>query len=479
MKVLKPRGPQLARRPMVDAPGLHRALTRRGFPVLSPPSLYSAVRSLYFLASVIAVVAIVRVIVDFSVATLGFLAGIAGVFIAVAAGLQQIEQARKQAEDDSLRRFDARFDAVAGNIASPDAGKRAGSGAALMSFLREENSAFHEQTYYFLLAHLKSAAPGAPHDHAALRAFEQAARLVLPVLANGADPGAHVHGERSLAVDLSGAQLSRVSLDGLELAEANLTQTSLARSDLSGTCLWRASGSYANLASASLRRANLEEAQFSPLIAPDADFTGANLTAARFGVAPNPDFTGANPTAARFGGRHSQSRSQTATGRSVLRHAQFVRARLQGACLNRADLQDARFDGANLKGASFCGALLSHATKQSILRSVSESWRKARWDNDVWHELNELAATARQHSPARRISPARKRTAVPAPNYRRHPFPGHPEYTRRLRISPARSEPHSSKKAWPSGGCQAGGHATAQPLVTMTYGHPFIPLTGK
>lgn len=418
MKMFRPRGPWLARHAMVRSPALHGTLKPRRFTVPRP----SAVASLYFLALVVAVVGVVRVIMDFSVATLGSLAGITGIFIAAAAGLRQIEQAREQAENDSLRRFDDRFDAVTGNIASPDPGKRAGSGAALMSFLREENSAFHEQTYYFLLAHLKSVAPGSPHDHAALRAFEQAARLVLPVLATGADAGAHVHGGRGLAVDLSGAQLSGVNLDGLELSEASLNETSLARSNLSGACLWRASGRHARLASASLRCANLEEAQFFSLFAPDADFTGANLVATR------------------FGGRHNQFRSQAATGRSVLRHAQFVRARLQGACLNGADLRDARFDGANLKGASFHGALLNTAAKRSILRSVSESWRKARWDADVRHELNRLAV------PGRRISPARNRNAVPAPNYRRHPFPEHPEHTRRLRISPEHDHHHRRRR---------------------------------
>lgn len=422
MKVFKPQGPQPAssrrrprskswrrRRSKVQSTGLHRTVqTRKAFRLPSP------VAALYTLALVIAVVGIVRVIVDFSAAALGYLAGLTGIFIAIAAGLQQTGQARKQAKDDSLRLFDTRFEAITNGIASPDSGKRAGSGAALMSFLRNENSAFHEQTYYFLLAHLKSEAPRSSYDHAALRAFEQAARLVLPVLADGdADPGAHVHGERRLAVDLSGAQLPGASLDGLELSEASLTETSLARSDLSGACLWRASGYHTDLASASLRCANLEEAQFFWLFAPNADFTGANLTAAR------------------FGGRHNKFESQAATDyRSVLRHAQFVRARLQGACLNGADLRDARFDGANLKGASFRGALLNPAAKQSILRSVSESWRKARWDPNVQHELNRLAATMH------RISPARKPIAVPAPNYRRHPFPRHPNHARRLRISP-------------------------------------------
>ena len=432
MKVFKSRRPQPAssrQRPMTQLPVLHRMAASSAAPAparILPARRYpSPAAALYTVALVIAVFGIIRVIVDFSVAALGYLAGLTGIFMAIAAGLQQMDQrreerrqARLQEAHESLRLFDTRFEAVTSGIASANPGTRAASGAALMSFLRAENSAFHEQTYYFLLAHLKSDAPGSSYDHAALRAFERAARLVLPVLADGdADSGGHVHGERRLAVDLSGAQLPGASLAGLELSAASLTETSLTRGDLSGACLWRASGDHTDLASASLRCANLEEAQFFSLFAPDADFTGANLTAAR------------------FGGRHNKFNSHATAGHgSVLRHAQFVRARLQGACLNGADLRDARFDGANLKGTSFRGAKLNPAAKRSILRSVSESWRKAHWDPDVQSELNRLAATMP------RVSPARKPVAVPAPNYRRHPFPGHADHVRRLRISPAPSE---------------------------------------
>lgn len=428
MKVFRPQRPQPASsqaNPTVHSSGLHR--TARSSPAVpgairNPLVLRfpSPVAALYTLALVIAVFGIVRVIVDFSVATLGYLAGLTGIFMAIAAGLQQMQQhsderrqARLEASHDSLRLFDARFASVTDGIASHNSGKRAGSGAALMSFLREENAEFHEQTYYFLLAHLKSDALRMPYDHAGLRAFELAAELVLPVLADGG-PGTHAHGERRLAVDLSGARLPGVSLAGLELSEASLTHTSLVRGDLSGACLWRACGEHTDLTSASLRCANIEEAQLLSLVAPDADFTGANLTAAR------------------FAGRRNKFNSQASSDhRSILRHAQFVRARLQGACLNGADLRDARFDGANLKGASFHGAKLNPAAKQSILRSVSGSWAKAHWDPEVERELNELAAGTR------RISPARKPAAIPAPNYRRHPYPGHPDHIRRLRISPA------------------------------------------
>jgi hypothetical protein len=137
----------------------------------------------------VAIYGVVRVILDFSDNSLGYLAGLVGIFTVVGAGIQQINQQRnerskdrRQAEQDSLRRFDERFSVVTQGIASSDAGGKAGSGAVLMSFLQEGNSAFYQQTYYYLLAHLK-ATKYSGFDHTVLRAFECAAHLVVPGLA--------------------------------------------------------------------------------------------------------------------------------------------------------------------------------------------------------------------------------------------------------------------------------------------------------
>lgn len=427
--------------------------------------------TLYALALLVAIYGIARVILDFSDNSLGYLAGLVGVFTIVGAGIQQITQQRnerskdrRQAEQDSLRRFDERFSVVTQGLASGDARQKAGSGAALMSFLQEGNSAFYQQTYYYLLAHLK-ATKYSGFDRTVLRAFECAAHLVLPSLAEAtnvlgplprtsagsarkkasrvnkgvanarkenvtankkaARPPNPPRGprERRLAVDFSGARLDGIDLAFLELSEADLSRTKLTHADLSSTCLWRAHGDGTNLSNTSLRHANLEEVVFRQLISSEADFTGANLVAARF-AARNATFS-----------RGDMS------GRSILRHAQFVRARLQGACLNGADLRDARFDGANIKGASFHGALLNRAAKLTILRTVSESWRKAEWDWDVEQDLKRLAATPRR---SRMISPRRRAAHLPATYYRNHPYPGHQDPAPRIR---SRSSPRRTTRS--------------------------------
>lgn len=387
---------------------------------------------LYFLATLIAIYGTVLVFLHPSGVSLGYLAGLVGIFTVVAAGVQQIDRqleerhaARLQAEQDSLRRFDQRFSAVTHDAASTNVDERAGAGAALMSFLREGNAAFYQQTYFYLLAHLKSTSLPTGSDQTFLRAFEGAAHLVLPGLAeldyaSGSNHGEHwqTAKERRLAVDFSGATLSGADLTYLELSEADLSNAALDRAALSGSCLWRAYCPDANLSSATLRYANLEEAVLFRVIAPGADFSCANLVAARF-------------AARRAARRHYFSDPTDMRGRAILRNAQFVRARLQGACMNGADLRDARFDGANLKGASFYGALLNTATRLTIVRTVSGSWEKAYWDPSVKRELKRLAET-NQRSRVQ-ISSHRKESHVPAMHYRSHPWPDHENPPRKIR----------------------------------------------
>jgi len=380
---------------------------------------------LYVLAGLVAVYGIVRMSLQWTSPDLGYLAGLAGIFTVIAAGIQQLDrrrderrEARLQAEQDSLRRFDARFAAVTRSAAA-DHDQRASAGAALMSFLRDGNAAFHRQTYYFLLSHLKSprAANG---DQTFVHAFECAAHLVLPELAGagGSSPdGAQLPrpaGERRLAVDFAEAALAGVDLSRLELAEADLSYAGLDRADLSGSCLWRCHGFRASLTWASLRYANLEEAVLPQLAARGADFSCANLVAARFAA------------------RGRVFDPSTRLGRSDFRGAQFVRARLQGASFNGADLRDARFDGANLKGTSFRDALVNDAVLRTVTRSVNQSWTRASWDPAVARRLAVLAGHGRSGGPVRRGA-----AHDPAVYYRRHPYPHGEEENaprRRLRL---------------------------------------------
>lgn len=422
---------RLTRRPAASGRLHHRAAPARSprdwrWPV--------GITLLYAAAVAAAVYGVVRIVLDFSGASLGYLAGLVGIFMAAGAGIQQIgkqreerRQGRLQAEQESLRRFDERFSAVTHDLAAGTPDERAGAAAALMSFLREGNTPYHQQTYYYILSQLKSAAPQRAVQHTLVRAFEYASHLVLPALAESTDaPESRRHShqpagsdpwqplrERRLALDFAGATLAGADLSSLELSEADLSRTDLSRALLYGSCLWRVHGANANLASACLRHANLEEAVLLQVHAPEADFTDANLVAARF--------------AAR--GR-CFSRPRDMSGRAVLRDAQFVRARLQGACMDGADLRDARFDGANLKGATFHGALLNEAALRTVLRSVQESWRKARWDPATVHELNRLRyAKGGRRPPA---SPRRKAADVPARDYRRHPYRQHEDPPRRI-----------------------------------------------
>lgn len=395
---------------------------------------------LYGLAVALAVYGVVRVILDFSGASLGYLAGLVGIFMAAGAAIQQVEkqreerrQGRLQAEHDSLRRFDVRFTGVTHTLATGTPGEQAGAAAALMSFLREENAAYHRQTYYYLLAHLKSQARNRTLDSIIRPVFECAAHLVLPSLAAvppsqastarrsgwlrpapaGEADARQAPRERRLAVDLTGAALAGVDLAFLELSEADLSGTVLRAAQLPGSCLWRARGRHTDLSGASLRHANLEEAVLLELSAAGADFSDANLVAARF--APR------------------GSRSGCPVKGADLRGAQFVRARLQGACLNGTDLRDARFDGANLKGASFYGALLNEAALLTVLRSVHGSWRKARWEPAAERALNGLFN--RGQGKKRVASPRRRAADIPAMDYRRHPYPRHEDPPRRIRAA--------------------------------------------
>lgn len=319
----------------------------------------------------------------------------------------------RQREQERIRRFDTRFTEVVAAAKSPDPASRAGAAAELMSFLREENAPhFREQTYRFALSYLQLCEADEPAvTHAFVQVFQRAARHLLLEPDHPAD--------RS-AVDFSRAHLPMADLCELELAEADLTDADLGRADLTGSCLWRARGERTVLEGASLRRANLDEVVLvGGLRAKGADFSFANLTAARFA-------------------------SRRGSGGADLKDASFAGARLQGAVLNRADLRSARFEGANLKGASFSGihlasestfpsdrgGILDEAACYSILRALN--WRDAFWEPNVFAELKRLQASTRR---AHRLRTAkRKPSDVPAANYRRHPYPHHRNHPSRGRI---------------------------------------------
>ena len=160
-------------------------------------------------------------------ASVAYFGSLAGALLAVGTGLQQTEKlrderaaARGQAENDSLRRFNTQFAAVRSDARSQDVSARMGAAAGLLSFLRGDNSAFHEQTYYYVLTHLKlplvEGDDALKVDGILMRVFERAAHLVLPVLGAA---------DQRLALDFSAARVRGADLSGLELAQARLSAT--------------------------------------------------------------------------------------------------------------------------------------------------------------------------------------------------------------------------------------------------------------
>ncbi|MFI6457473.1 pentapeptide repeat-containing protein [Streptosporangium amethystogenes] len=355
---------------------------------------------LYALAIIVAsIVIFLAFSSDHPAEHVGSLVALAGVFVAIAAGVQELDkrrnerqQVREQSERDSLRRFDERFAAVTAGTGSNSPAMAAGASAELMTFLRKEDKAFHKQTYFYALAHLKMSESTTCIDRIFFHAFECAAQFVLPDL---------LPEIRRCALDFSGAQLTGVDLTELELAEADLSGTILTEANLSGSCLWRAHGAGTDLSNSSLRHANLEEALLTRLNATGADFSFSNLVAARF--APKHQY-----------------------GNAVLRKAQFVGARMQGACFNGANLCDARFDGANLRGASFRGVTWNESMLRSVVRAANRTWEKAYWDPVVCRKLNFLA-----HNCGVVKLPRRRPSDHAKANYRCHPFPHHPDTLRR------------------------------------------------
>lgn len=351
-----------------------------------------------------------------------------GALFAGAAGIQELgrrRQARidqseqvaaqrkkeiRQREREDLRRLDQQFTNATKGLASSAAAERVGPTAQLMFFLREENVSFRQQTYYYILVLLKSVGSDLePCDRMLLRAFERAARLVLPQRFHECPP----HGETPDrgrrrdgqvipaaemmgALDFSNACLQGVNLSGLELAEANLERSNLRGANLAKTCLWRARGAEAELERAYFRGANLEEAHMVDVVAPGADFTCASLESARFSP-------------------------KTRRGAAVLRGASFVNARLQNACLDGAVLQDARFDGTNFKGASFHNVVLNEAARHSIVRTRQSNWRRAEWDDDEFIALERIAKEHKQGTKRPSVRPDDYRDY----HYRLHPYPGY------------------------------------------------------
>ncbi|CAN1724182.1 Pentapeptide repeat-containing protein [Hyphomicrobium sp. 1Nfss2.1] len=180
-------------------------------------------------------------------------------------------------------------------------------------------------------------------------------------------------------LDFKRADLSSCNLFGTDLSRSNLEGSNLSRTKLDRSTLTRARLSHANLEGASIRRPSIySDMSLNPADVPtlrfvnlcgatvtarldDADFTGANLSRARFVVWAE-RHNGGPPTTGLARCDFSSARMMGVDVRGVsLTGAIFRQADLTAADLRSADLSYADFEGAVLTGARFEGARLEGA----------------------------------------------------------------------------------------------------------------------
>ncbi len=150
---------------------------------------------------------------------------------------------------------------------------------------------------------------------------------------------------RSVKIDLIGANLFQANLRDANLTHADLSLANLSLADLIGANLLQANLRDADLTRANLRIANLSLASLSLANLRDADLSLANLSLA--------DLIGANLFQANL-------------FQANLRDANLRNANLSGANLFQANLRDADLTRANLRFADLSGADLSGAKRGSL-----------------------------------------------------------------------------------------------------------------
>jgi len=276
------------------------------------------------------------------------LVAVIGVFVTIWRQINERELDRKQREDESRRRLDEKFTSIVSDLGSEKPSIQASAAVSILTFLKPEYKAFHDQVFMILLANLKI-----QHDPAVnkllIEGFEKAVRIQLQSLRE--------KGEQ-FELDLSRSFLHRVDLAGLDLSQADLGFAQLRGANLTEANLHRVRGMEANLEKARLSRANLNEARFRKAQFRGAQFHGANLVAADL-------------------------------KETDLREAQFYQAKMQSAHLERANLSGAKFEQADLNDTFFRGASLNVQTLKNIIKAFN--WQKAHFDEDVKAKLEELA----------------------------------------------------------------------------------------
>lgn len=231
---------------------------------------------------------------------------------------------------------------------------RVAAAATLPTFLAQEYSRLHEQTFMILVANLRI-------DHTPsvqrllTRAFERAIAVQAERRAEEGQQG---------ELDLSRCHLRGVDLTGVDLERfepIDLFHADLGNAVLRGAHLRRARGYGVKLKKAQLSQANLEEARMH-----SADLAEAYLHEARL-VSIKLD-------------------------EANLRGAKLQRAQLQGARFKGADLRGAHFEGADLADANFRGLELQKHLDDVALRSLglARNWQKAHFETAVRQRIEDL-----------------------------------------------------------------------------------------
>lgn len=183
-------------------------------------------------------------------------------------------------------------------------------------------------------------------------------------------------------VDLSGVNFKRASFEGSNLHGTVFSDSNLAGANLKGVVLNLATLTRTNFSGANLEGASLLRVAFTASLEPRPKetpvFVGANMKGARLHSRLDyTDFTGADLTGAKFGpedpknellltarpvmngANFSKAKLTNVTARNThLRFARMVDADLNGADFTGSDLTRVDFTGADVTGADFTGAVL-------------------------------------------------------------------------------------------------------------------------
>lgn len=195
---------------------------------------------------------------------------------------------------------------------------------------------------------------------------EMTAREVTELLFKAEGQGTVDLSHKDLAfLDLSGINFKQATFEGANLHGVVFTDSNLEGANLKGVVLNLATLSRTNFTNADLEGAQLLRVAFTSSLEPRPSetprFNGANLKNARLHSRLDyTDFTGADLTGAKFGPEDPKN-ELLLTARPLMNGANFSNATLKNVSAANTKLRFARLVGANLTGADFSGSDLTRA----------------------------------------------------------------------------------------------------------------------